>query len=180
MTLWTKATRAGLLACALGGALSGLVRAESVLDMGQQVPDLATLRQGLFPEEACAASAAGCDGRRGLVRYSLSAVSFRAGSAELPDGLRQQLSVFAQLLRGRKADGMVFSIESHADASGTPEQARQLSQRRANAVKAYLVRQGVDPAMLVAVGRGAQALRVAGNPYAAQNRRIEIARTELN
>lgn len=181
MTVWTKATRAGLLAAALGCALSGMVYADAMLDMGHQVPSPKEVRLGLFPEEACAdAPGAACAGARGTMRYSLSAASFRVGSAELPEVLRRQLAVFAEVLRGRKSGSVVVRIESHADASSTPERGWVLSQRRADAVKAYLVRHGVEPGLLVAVGRGAQVLRVAGNPYAAQNRRIEIARTAVN
>jgi OmpA-OmpF porin, OOP family len=177
MTTWTKATRAGLLAVALGLALSAMVHADAVQDVGSRVPSPADLRLGLFPEEACAEPGTACKAAaRGVVRYSLSAASFRVGSAELPEGLRDQLAVFAEVLRGRAPGSTVFNIESHADASSSPDQGKVLSQRRADAVKSYLVRQGVNPALLVAVGRGAQQPRQAGNPYAAQNRRIVIAR----
>jgi outer membrane protein OmpA-like peptidoglycan-associated protein len=177
MTVWNRATRAGLLALALGCALSGMVRADALLEVGNQVLSPEVVRQGLFPEEACAAPGAGCKAAgRGVVRYSLSAAAFRVGSAELPDGLRDQLAVFAEVLRGRAPGSGQFAIESHADASSSPEQGKVLSQRRADAVKSYLVRHGVNAALLVAVGRGAQDPRHAGNPYAAQNRRIVIAR----
>lgn len=177
MTVWTQATRAGLLAVVLACAGSGLALADATQDVGSRVPSPADLRLGLFPEEACADPGAACkSAARGVVRYSLSAASFRVGSAELPDGLRDQLAVFAEVLRGRAPGTMAFQIESHADASSSPDQGKVLSQRRADAVKAYLVRRGVNPGLLVAVGRGAQQPRQAGNPYAAQNRRIVIAR----
>ena len=64
----------------------------------------------------------------------------------------------------------------HADASGTPEANQALSVKRAEAVKAYLVGKGAEPAMLVAVGVGEKDLKNPSNPTAAENRRVEIGR----
>lgn len=180
MTVWTKALRAGLLAWAFGCALSVAVQADAVKDVGTKVPSAEEIRQGLFPEDACRADAAACNVARGVVRFSLSAAAFRTGSAELPPALRQQLEVFAEVLRERPPGQGVLRIEGHADASPSVDQGQALSQRRADAVKAYLVSQGVAPDLLVAVGRGARAPRVQADPYAAANRRIEITRTMLN
>ena len=51
-----------------------------------------------------------------------------------------------------------------------------LSQKRAEAVKEYLVKSGADQAMLQAVGMGAKAPKVSSDPFAAENRRVEIGR----
>ena len=67
-------------------------------------------------------------------------------------------------------------IEGHADASGSDDYNRTLSQRRADAVKQYLVRKGADGAILDAVGLGAEHPKIAADPFAAENRRVEIGR----
>ncbi len=71
-------------------------------------------------------------------------------------------------------EGML--IEGHTDADGTDEHNRDLSQRRADAVVAWLVERGVDPARLISQGRG-EAEPVADNETSAGkalNRRVEV------
>jgi OmpA-OmpF porin, OOP family len=171
--------RSRLCLAVLGGAFALQAQAADAVDMGSQIPDAQAVKEGLFPEDACKElEAAGfkCMGFKPAVRYSLPASSFRVGSAEVPDGLRKQLDVFAEVLRGKKGSGRQVRIEGHADASGAAEINQTLSQRRAEAVKAYLVRQGAEESMLQAVGMGSQSPKIAANPYAAENRRVEIGR----
>jgi OOP family OmpA-OmpF porin len=80
------------------------------------------------------------------------------------------------VLRGKKGSGRVVRIEGHADASGANEVNQTLSQKRAEAVRSYLVQLGADQAMLQAVGLGSTALKNTSDPYAAENRRVEIGR----
>lgn len=149
------------------------------VDVGQTIPDAKAVSEGLFPEEACEQlRAAGfkCMGFKPAVRYSLPASSFKLGSAELPDVLKKQLEVFAEVLKTKRGTGKVVRIEGHADASGTAIVNQALSQRRAEAVKGYLVDLGADSAMLSTVGVGASAPKNSKDPYAAENRRVEIGR----
>ena len=152
--------------------------AESV-DLGQQVPDAKAINEGLFPEDACkelVQAGFKCMGFKPAVRFSLPAASFKLGSAELPDLLRQQLDKFAEVLRGKRGGPRVVRIEGHADATGTDDINQALSQKRAEAVRDYLIKSGADQAMLQAVGMGAKAPKVSGDPFAAENRRVEIGR----
>jgi outer membrane protein OmpA-like peptidoglycan-associated protein len=110
------------------------------------------------------------------VRYTLPAQSFFVGSAELPESLTSQLDVFAKALSGRGAASGKVRIEVHTDASGSFEANLLLSQRRADAVKAYLVKHGVDAAALKAVGMGSSEPKLSIDPFAAENRRVEIIR----
>ena len=157
------------------GAVTGAV------DMGQTLPDAKAVAEGLFPEDQCdQLKAAGfkCMGFKPSMRYSLPATSFKVGSADLPDSLKRQLEVFADVLRARRGAGKVVRIEGHADASGNADANKVLSQRRAEAVRDYLVEKGADGNMLAPVGVGANALKNAKDPFSAENRRVEIGRAE--
>lgn len=171
------ACRVAMVAC-LAGLHPSLFAAETV-DMGTAVPDAKVLKEGLFPEETCKeleASGFKCMGFKPAVRFSLPTANFKLGSAELPDLLRKQLDVFAEVLRGKRGTGRVLVIEGHADASGAAAVNQQLSQKRAEAVRSYLVNHGAEDSMLQAVGRGAAELKLPSNPFAAENRRVEIGR----
>ena len=146
-----------VLALAAAATLPAL--ASDAVDMGQTVPDAKAVSEGLFPEAACEElKAAGfkCMGFKPAVRYSLPASSFRVGSAELPDGLKRQLEVFAEVLKSKRGSGKTVRVEGHADASGAAAANVQLSQRRAEAVRDYLVELGADQtlqARVFATGR---------------------------
>jgi outer membrane protein OmpA-like peptidoglycan-associated protein len=51
-----------------------------------------------------------------------------------------------------------------------------LSQRRAEAVKEYLVELGAEAAMIAPVGVGSNAPKNTKDPFASENRRVEIGR----
>lgn len=171
-------------ACAAALAAGPLAaQAADAVDLGQQLPEVQTINEGLFPEEACKElQQAGykCMGFKPAVRFSLPTATFKLGSAELPDLLRQQLDRFAEVLRGKRGTPHVVRIEGHADATGTDDINGPLSQKRAEAVRDYLVKNGADPGMLKAVGMGSKAPKVSNDPAAAENRRVEIGRQGAN
>jgi outer membrane protein OmpA-like peptidoglycan-associated protein len=169
---------AAVFAAAFAAPAFAQLAGQSV-DVGSQVPDVASVKDGLFPEDACKeleASGFKCMGLKPAIRYSLPASSFKVGSAELPELLKKQLDVFAEVLRSKKGGSREIRVVGHADASGTPEANQQLSVKRAEAVKEYLVHKGADPGMLLVVGLGSQDLANPANPTAAENRRVEIGR----
>ena len=70
----------------------------------------------------------------------------------------------------------MVSVEGFTDSRGADDMNLKLSQDRANAVKDYLVSQGVKPEKVRAMGRG-EANPVASNDTPegrANNRRVEI------
>ncbi|MEY4750583.1 MAG: hypothetical protein RIQ60_2797 [Pseudomonadota bacterium] len=155
--------------------------ATSTVDMGQNLPSAQAIRDGLFPpsEDQCEQlKAAGfkCMGFKPSVRYSLPANAFKLGSAEIPGTLKKQLDVFAEVLKTKRDASKKVRVEGHADASGAAAANVALSQRRAEAVKAYLVDLGADAEMLEAVGMGATLPKVKDNPLSPENRRVEIGR----
>lgn len=97
------------------------------------------------------------------------------------DVLRQEstpaLESIAKLARDNPS--WRFSIEGHTDATASAAYNLALSQRRAEAVKAWLVKAGIDAARLATKGFGATQ-PVADNATGigrAQNRRVELARS---
>ncbi len=184
MTHATSLTRGlALLAVAAAMALPATAQTADAVDIGNSIPDAKTINEGLFPEEACKElerSGFKCMGFKPAVKYSLPAASFALGSAEIPETLRRQLDVFAEVLKGKRGSGQQIQVVGHADASGEAEANLALSLRRANAVKSYLVQKGADADMLVAVGQGAKKPKNVQNPYAAENRRVEIGRELQN
>lgn len=76
--------------------------------------------------------------------------------------------------------GLELVVEGHTDSVGTDAYNQKLSQRRANAVKDYLVNKGgISPARLAAAGYG-ESKPVTSNATAegrAKNRRVELTRT---
>jgi outer membrane protein OmpA-like peptidoglycan-associated protein len=110
---------------------------------------------------------------RGLV-LTLGDTLFATGKSELKSGATvnlDRLTAFMNEYPKRTA-----SIEGFTDSMGSDEMNQSLSQRRADAVKGYLVGQGVSSARLSSSGRGENS-PVADNESAAgrqQNRRVEV------
>ncbi len=166
-----------VLVMALAAALPAW--ADEAVDMGQTVPDAKAIEEGLFPDDACEQlKAAGfkCMGFKPAVRYSLPASSFKLSSAELPDMLKKQREVFAEVLKSKRGASKAVRVEGHADASGAAAFNLQLSQKRAEAVRDYLVQPGADPTLILPVGVGTAAPKNTKDPFAAENRRVEIGR----
>ena len=121
----------------------------------------------------------------GLESYQLSADGLfafnRSGINDLnPEG-RQSLQTIVERIRGLESgDGV--TVQAHADRLGSAAYNQQLSQRRANSVKNYLVAQGVPANLINAVGVGsAQPVVQCDNANRAElirclapNRRVEV------
>ena len=101
-------------------------------------------------------------------------VQFSFDSADILPSARQQLDALAQGIRLLPALKTVV-IEGHTDGVGADLYNEQLSQRRAYAVKRYLVAQhGIDPARLRAIGLGKYEPLPGKDPLAAENRRVQF------
>jgi outer membrane protein OmpA-like peptidoglycan-associated protein len=93
----------------------------------------------------------------------------------------QAVPVLVALGRALSRDefgGVVFLINGHTDGKGSLEYNQDLSERRADAVKGMLVKQFNLPATtLIAIGYGKTQLKNAANPFAGENRRVQIVNT---
>jgi outer membrane protein OmpA-like peptidoglycan-associated protein len=100
-------------------------------------------------------------------------ITFVSGSAVLTPQARANAHEFALALADPRLKGKRFEIAGYTDASGAAIANLVLSQQRADAVKAFLVSEGADPAALEAKGYGSQVLAFPNDPKAAGNRRVE-------
>ncbi len=67
-----------------------------------------------------------------------------------------------------------FVVAGHTDAKGSPQYNKRLSLRRAEAVKRFLVANGIAASRLDAVGYGSEHLLAPDLPDDPRNRRVEI------
>jgi outer membrane protein OmpA-like peptidoglycan-associated protein len=146
--------------------------AADALRKGAALPDLQAF-EATVPADGCPSAIAPC-APKAPRRYLLTAEAFALDSAELPREIMRPLDAVADALREDGAHAV--RIEVHTDASGPAEARRTLTQRRAEAIRAYLVERGIDATLLHAVGMGSTTPRQAADPYAAANRRIEVVR----
>ena len=113
--------------------------------------------------------------QRGVVITLDGQVLFVTAKAELLPIARDRLNQVAQSLKELDDDKLV-SIDGFTDSRGADDMNLKLSQDRANAVKDYLVSQGVKAEKIRATGRG-EANPIASNETPegrANNRRVEI------
>jgi outer membrane protein OmpA-like peptidoglycan-associated protein len=107
-------------------------------------------------------------------------VFFKTGSAEIMDKSHKLLDQVAAVLRNYKHIRKV-RIEGHTDSRGRRRRNLTLSQERAEAVRQYLVANGIEEARLEAVGMGPDK-PIASNRSRRgreQNRRVEFVIAEL-
>jgi outer membrane protein OmpA-like peptidoglycan-associated protein len=110
---------------------------------------------------------------RGMV-LTLGDVLFDTGRAELKSGATRKIDQLAQFLM-EHPDRRV-QIEGFTDSVGTDSYNEDLSQRRADAVKAGLINRGIEPSRIGTEGYG-KAYPVANNSDSGGrqlNRRVEV------
>lgn len=110
---------------------------------------------------------------RGLV-VTLGDVLFETDRAELKPGSQRTLQELVTALR--ESPNATVAIEGHTDSTASAEYNDSLSDRRAAAVRSYLVSNGIDGTRITSRGLG-EDYPVASNDDAAgrqQNRRVEL------
>jgi outer membrane protein OmpA-like peptidoglycan-associated protein len=106
-------------------------------------------------------------------------INFDYDSATINAIAELQLRDLGAALSSPDLKGMIFSINGHTDAFEVYGFNNRLSERRAMAIKAYLVDNfQLSPDNVRTVGYGKTRLKNKAYPYAAENRRVEIVRLD--
>ena len=108
------------------------------------------------------------------IKFMYEDVYFKKGSYQLTPEARQLLQTKAQWLQ-RHSDVKVV-IEGHTDEAGSVEYNLALGDRRAGAVKSFLIGQGINPGRLIAVSYGNEKPISTGSMESAKskNRRVHF------
>lgn len=113
------------------------------------------------------------DTARGLIA-NMSDVLFSTGSFELAPDAREKLAKVSGIVLAYP--GLKLQVEGHTDNVGGDDYNQQLSERRAQAVRDYLVEQGIAVESIASRGFG-KTMPIASNDTAdgrRQNRRVEL------
>jgi len=113
------------------------------------------------------------DTARGLIA-NMSDVLFKTGSYELLSGARERLAKVSGIVIAHP--GLHLEVEGHTDAVGGDDYNQKLSENRAQAVRDYLVQQGIPDNSIVSRGLGkTQPVATNDTPDGRQqNRRVEL------
>ncbi len=123
-------------------------------------------------------------GFRGLTPVALDSkdsglrikINFELNSYELTKNAQQQLDELGEELAA--SESVRISLQGHTDKSGSAYYNEELSLRRAESAKKYLVDKfSINPKRIVTKGFGFERLADENNPFSPVNRRVEVLKT---
>jgi outer membrane protein OmpA-like peptidoglycan-associated protein len=170
-TRWVSLCAALLLWGMTSVATSAEMDARRIIDsLKPEAPAMRTRSLRNLQVEQTGASAAASEAPPSV---SLT-IGFHFDSARLTKESSETLSQLAKALKSSELSGLKFMLEGHTDGKGAADYNLKLSQTRAEAVKAYLEKQGVDAARLVSQGKGDTELVNTQDRFASENRRVKV------
>jgi outer membrane protein OmpA-like peptidoglycan-associated protein len=102
-------------------------------------------------------------------------INFEFNSAIIGSKAMPQVTELGKALTSEDLNGRTFILAGFTDAKGSETYNQGLSERRADAVKQFLSEKyGIDARNLVTVGYGLKQLKDPANPFAAENRRVQV------
>lgn len=102
-------------------------------------------------------------------------INFDYDSAQIRPSSLADVDALGQALTNEALAESRIVLNGHTDASGSDAYNQNLSDRRAAAVREYLISTfGITPDRLVAIGYGEERLKNANDPLAEENRRVEV------
>ena len=106
-------------------------------------------------------------------------ITFDYNSADISAKSIPSVQALGRALTNTELKGSTFVVAGHTDAAGGEEYNQSLSERRADAIKKYLVdKYGINGSDLVTVGYGKSKLKDASQPLAEANRRVQVVNME--
>ena len=106
-------------------------------------------------------------------------ITFDYNSADISAKSLASVQALGRALTNPDLKGSTFIVAGHTDAAGGEGYNQDLSERRADAIKRYLMQNyGIAPADLVTVGYGKSKLKDPNQPLAEVNRRVQVVNTE--
>jgi OOP family OmpA-OmpF porin len=158
-------TGAAAGAGAVGGAVIGTLLGHLICDPTEEPPPPPPIAQAPPPPSPPA---------KGTKIATVGSANFDFDKAQLKPSGRDVLDGAVKTLRDNPSLHVV--VEGHTDSVGKDAYNQKLSERRAKAVRDYLVREGIEPSRITTRGYG-ESRPVASNDTAegrAENRRAEI------
>lgn len=105
-------------------------------------------------------------------------VNFEYNSDAIGPKATPQVTALGQALSNPELRGGTFIVAGHTDGKGGDAYNQGLSERRADAVKRFLLEKyGIEAGSLVTVGYGKTQLKNPSDPLAADNRRVQVINT---
>lgn len=106
-------------------------------------------------------------------------ITFDYNSADISAKSISSVQALGRALTNAELKGSTFVVAGHTDAAGGEDYNQNLSERRADAIKKYLVdKYGINGSDLVTVGYGKSKLKDPGQPLAEANRRVQVVNME--
>ena len=102
-------------------------------------------------------------------------IKFEFNSAQISRSAMPDMEALGKALSDPSLKGSSIVLAGHTDVVGRDDVNQDLSERRADAVKQFLIdKYRLAPENLVTAGYGKTRLKDKANPRAAENRRVEI------
>jgi outer membrane protein OmpA-like peptidoglycan-associated protein len=106
-------------------------------------------------------------------------INFDYNSAEISAKSLTSVQALGRALSNAELKGSTFVVAGHTDAAGGEVYNQELSERRAESIKKYLVdKYGINGTDLVTVGYGKSKLKDPNQPMAESNRRVQVVNME--
>jgi outer membrane protein OmpA-like peptidoglycan-associated protein len=106
-------------------------------------------------------------------------INFDYNSADISSRSLSSVQALGKALTNPDLKGSTFVVAGHTDAAGGEAYNQELSERRADSIKKYLVdKYGINGTDLVTVGYGKSKLKDPANPLAEVNRRVQVVNME--
>lgn len=102
-------------------------------------------------------------------------INFDFNSAEISSGSKADVDELGKALTSEALSAYRIVLNGHTDGVGGDGFNQELSERRAAAVRQYLIDEfSIDAARLISIGYGEERLKNEADPEAGENRRVEV------